>query len=132
MSIFINNNTGVALTNTFVGTVAINSIPGSTTNSLVAGNSFVSSILPVAGGVTSVLGLTNSAGALDGTQLYIPNIVSGNVNGYTTITFDSGFASGFGDASDLNQVSEPTIQVGAGFIFNNNAGAGTIQWQQSL
>ncbi len=128
---YINNNTGVALTNTFVGTVDVATLPGSVTNTLPAGYSFVSSVLPLGGGVSSVLNLTNN-GALDGTQIYIPNIVSGSVHGYTTVTIDSGMTTGFGNASDTAPVAEPVIPVGTGFLYNNNAGLGPVTWVQTL
>ena len=129
---YINNNTGVALTNTFVGVVAVSALPGSATNNLVAGNTYASSIIPFGGGITTSLQFTNVSGALDGTVISQPNIVGGSIHGFIQSVFDSSMATGFGDASDLNPVSEPQIPVGGGFIFNNNAGAGTIQWVQSL
>ncbi|HEY5503881.1 MAG TPA: hypothetical protein VIK28_01890 [Sedimentisphaerales bacterium] len=132
VAFFINNNTGVILTNTFVGSVAINSLPGTTTNNLPAGFTFVSSVLPVGGGLTSVLQLTNNAGALDGTYIYMPNIVSGTVHGYNIITIDSGMPSGYANAADLASVPEPQFPISGGFLYNNNVGGGTIQWVQIL
>jgi hypothetical protein len=131
-TILINNNTGVNVTNTFVGTVAISS--GSTgTNSLPAGYSFVSSQLPVSGGVTTLLGLTNDvAGTFNGAQVLIPKVINGQVKGYSTYTMDNSFTTGWADAGDTYQTNEPTINVGSGFIFLNNAGAGTYQWIQSM
>jgi hypothetical protein len=136
--VYFNNNTGVNQTNTFVGTVhtegaatGTNSI-GVTTNSLPEGYSFVSSKLPVAGGISSVLGLTNTAGTLNGATVYIPKInAAGSFQGYTIVTFDNGQTTGFGDGADINAVAEPIIPVGGGFIFNNNTGV-ALQWVQSL
>jgi len=80
---FNKNNTG-SVTNTIAGTVHVDgagvstNVVGVTTNTLPAGAySFVSSKMPVAGGVSTVLGLDNSTGALNYTLLYIPNIVNG-------------------------------------------------------
>lgn len=135
-AIYINNNSGNLLTNTFVGNVAISSVPGSTTNAIPAGQKFFGSILPVGGGITSALQLTNTivagSGVLDGAPIYIPNISGGSIHGYTTVYFDSGMATGFGDANDANPVAEPNIPVAGGFILNNNTGGGTINWTQSL
>ena len=128
----INNNQGAGpLTNTFTGTVAISSLPGSTTNTIPAGLNFFASQLPYAGGVETVLGVP-SDGSLDGNILETPNIVGGLVRGYTQVTFDSTMPQGFGDASDSHSVPEPVIPVGGGFFINNNQGGGTYQWVQTL
>jgi hypothetical protein len=128
----INNNSGVPITNTFVGTVAISSVPGAVTNIVGANKSFVSSVLPIGGGLISSLQFTNINGNLNGAYIYVPNIVGGNVHGYTISTFDNGFPSGFGDAADLNPAPEPNIPVGSGFIIDNNAGLGAVNWVQGL
>jgi len=131
---FINNNTGTAITNVFVGNVAVTSLPGSTTNTAVAGKTFKSSILALGGGITSSLQFSNVLGAIDGTVVYVPNIY-GNpaaVHGYNVYTFDSSLNTGFGDAADVNAVAEPQIPVGSGFIYDNNAGAGNVIWKQTL
>jgi opacity protein-like surface antigen len=140
--IYFNNNSGVNQTNTFVGTVhtdgaatGTNSI-GTTTNALPLGYSFVSSKLPIGGGVSTVLQLTNTivagAGILDGATIYLPNInpTTGAFLGYQIVTFDSSQPTGFGDAQDINPVAEPVIPVGTGFIFNNNTGK-ALTWNQS-
>lgn len=133
LGFYINNNTGVALTNTFVGTVAVNSLPGTTTNTFAAGKTFAGSILPISGGISSVMGFANTGGALDGTQVFVPNISGGGaIQGYTTSTFDSGFGTGFGNATDSAQAPEPTIPVASGFIYDNNAGLGPVVWTQTL
>ena len=131
---FVNNQTPAAITNTYVGTVHIGSgtYPGTSTNVLSAtGYSLVAPVIPVGGGLTSVLGLTNSAGALDGSYVYVPHIVNGSFNGYTVSTFDSGLATGFGDAADAVAVPEPVISVGGGFFFNNQSGS-AVNWVQSI
>jgi hypothetical protein len=130
-SFYINNNTGVVLTNVFVGSVAIVSVPGFATNSIIAGNTFKSSVLPLGGGITSSLQFTNN-GSLDGTVISVPNIVGGAIHGFVQTVFDSGMSTGFGDASDTVSAPEPQIPVAGGFIFNNNAGLGTINWVQNL
>jgi len=129
---FINNNTGTAITNVFVGSVAVNSLPGTTTNTATPGVTFKSSILAIGGGVTSSLQLTNVAGALNGTVVYLPNIYGGQVHGYIAYTFDDGYASGFGDATDSAEASEPQVPVSSAFLYNNNAGLGNVIWKQTL
>jgi len=129
---YINNNTGLLLTNTFVGSVAIATIPGSTTNVVASNKSMVGSVLPIGGGLISVLGLPNPAGANNGCYVYVPNISGGSIHGYVQTTVDNGFGTGFGDAADLNQAPEPVIPVAGGFLFDNNVGGGPINWVQSL
>jgi hypothetical protein len=142
--IYLNNNTGVSLTNTIVGTVHVDGVAtgaqtvGTTTNNLPQGYSFVSSKLPIGGGITTVLQLTNpvsvatGSGPLDGATVYFPQInAAGSFLGYTIVTFDSGQPTGFGDAQDFHPVAEPVVPVGTGFIFNNNTGV-ALEWTQSL
>jgi len=149
---YFDNTTPNAYTNTSVGIVHADNAPtgsqiaGVTTNIFLANAyTFVSSKLPIAGGVTSVLGLTNTpdtnpadanyqGGTLDYTVLYIPNIsVTGQFLGYNEVTIDSGWSTGFGNAKDNAQVAEPVIPVGGGFIFQNNLKpAQNIVWTQSL
>jgi hypothetical protein len=120
---------------TFVGTVhadgagASTNVVGVTTNHLGLGFTFISSVLPIGGGVSSVLGLP-ADGSLDGSSIYIPNIVGGQVHGFTTITIDSGQSTGFGNGNDSAAVAEPVIPVGGGFFLNNTTGA--ENWVQSL
>jgi len=131
-SFYINNNTGTVLTNAFVGNVAVAVLPGTATNSAVAGSSFLGSVVPFGGGLISSLQFSNVAGALDGTVVSQPNIVGGNINGFIQSVYDSGMPTGFGDAADINPAPEPNIPVATGFIYNNNAGGGTIKWVQRL
>jgi hypothetical protein len=138
-------NGGNKLTNTIVGQVHNDVAPtgsqvvGTTTNILPVGLDFVASKLPIAGGVSSVLGITNSSpggpgnGVLDGDQIYVPLInAQGAFQGYNIVTFDSTLSTGFGDARDTDGIAqpEPIIPVGGGFIFGNY-GSSTI-WTQSL
>jgi hypothetical protein len=136
---FLNNQSGTSNTVTFVGTVHVDgaasgtNVVGLTTNVLSGSLTYVyvSSKLPVAGGVSAVLGLKNDlAGTLDGSLILIPNIVGGNVNGYTTIQFDSTQPTGFANALGNASVPEPVIQVGSGFFFSNQTG-GNYNWIQS-
>jgi hypothetical protein len=136
--IYYFNNTGLAISNTVVGTVHVDAIAtgtnivGVTTNVLTPGYNFVSSKISVGGGVSSSIGLTNPGGVLDGTLIYIPNINgSGTFLGYTIRTIDSSFSTGFADFGDSVQEPEPIIPVGTGFIFFNNLGA-NYNWVQSL
>jgi hypothetical protein len=133
---FFFNNQYQAVTNTFVGQVHIDSgtYPGTSTNTLpvTPSYSFASSVLPIAGGISSVLGLTNSAGALDGTFIYLPNInAAGSFLGYNIVQFDSSQTTGFANAADTAAVAEPVISVGASFLLNNESGA-PISWVQSI
>jgi hypothetical protein len=137
-SFYINNNTGVNQTNTFVGTVHIDAAAtgsqsvGQTTNNIPSGEFFYSSELPIGGGVASVLQFPALSGAFDGSYFYVPNIISGNIRGYTTYTVDSGQTpSGFGNAGDSAEVPEPVIPVGTGFLLNNNTGSAAT-WVQAL
>ena len=135
-AIFINNTVG-SNTLTLVGTVHVDgaatgtNVVGLTTNSLPSTPqfSFVASKLPVGGGVSAVAQLPKD-GSLDGCVLYIPNIVAGAVAGFNQVTIDSSWASGFGNAADTAQVSEPTISVGSGFFFYNTLGT-PVNWVQS-
>jgi hypothetical protein len=111
---------------------------------LITGLNFVSSKLPIGGGLGTVLGLTNSVSggnggpnsgtsALDFSYVYVPNMVNGAFSGYTKYTFDTDFPSGFADGADLVGVTEPQIPIGAGIIvqYENANGAGaTYTWTQ--
>jgi hypothetical protein len=130
------NNQYAAVTNTFVGQVHIDSgtYPGTSTNTLSSTPTYslASSVLPIAGGISSVLGLTNSAGALDGTFLYLPNInAAGTFLGYNIVQFDSSQTTGFANSSDSAAVPEPVLSVGASLLINNQSGA-PISWVQSI
>jgi len=138
---YFDNTYNVGYTNTFVGTVHTDGAAvgtgtiGVTTNVLTTGFNFVSSKLPIAGGVSSVLGLTNvitaGVGALDGDLLYVPNIsTAGAFLGYDIITIDSSKSTGFADSADVNAVPEPVIPVGGGFIFDNTY-TSSVSWIQS-
>jgi len=128
------NNQGASNTVTIAGSVAVNALPGTTTNT-IPGNkvlTLTASILPVGGGISSALGFQNVGGALDGNYIYIPKFNAAHVQtGFNQYTFDSGFASGFGDAADSVQVSEPQIPVGSGFFYGNQDGT-TRVWVQTL
>jgi hypothetical protein len=135
------NNQNFAFTNTFVGTVHVDgagvstNVVGVTTNSIGTLHTyvFISSKLPVGGGISSALGLSNdSNGDLDGSIVYIPNIgVDGQVHGYNQVAYSSGSPSGFVNAATAAVVPEPQIPVGGGFLFNNQSG-GTWNWIQSF
>jgi hypothetical protein len=132
IGIFI-QNTASPITNTFVGTVHIDgttgtNVVGITTNALSLGFRFISSKLPVGGGISSVLKLPND-GSLDGSIINIPNIVGGNVRGFTQITIDSSQPTGFGNSSDTASVPEPIIPVGTGFFLQDTSG--NENWVQS-
>ena len=136
-AIYLNNNTGTPNTNTFVGTVHVDAaaagaqVVGQTTNVIGTGLNYYASKLPIGGGLGSVVQLPVLSGALDGALLYVPNIVSGSVNGYTIYTCDSSWANGFGNAADSAMAVEPVISVGSGFFINNNTGL-PVSWVQAL
>ena len=134
-----NNNPSTCTNITFVGTVLVGG-PGASTNVVglatnILGNAttyvVVGSVLPIGGGITTVLQLANPAGAYDGSLVLSPNIVSGNIHGYSSVQFDSGSPTGFSDPSTSAQKPEPQIAVAQGFLFSNTSGA-PITWVQSL
>jgi hypothetical protein len=139
---FFFNSANTNTTNTFIGQVHIGSgtYPGTSTNTLPSSpvESFVSSVLPIGGGISSVLGLTNPSpggpgnGPLDGTYLYLPVISgTGHFSGYNIVQFDSTQTTGFANAADTGSVPEPVIPVGGSFLINNQSGA-PISWVQSI
>jgi hypothetical protein len=130
---FLFNNQGVSNNITYVGTVPVNSLPGTTTNTIPGDKvlTLVASVLPVGGGISTSLGFTNAAGSLDGNYVFVPKFAGGVQTGFNQYTFDSGFASGFGDAADAAQAPEPQIPVGGGFFYGNQDGI-TRTWIQSL
>ena len=132
---FLNNNSGVLLTNTFVGVVHVEGAGtgsvGRTTNVLATGFNFVGSKISVGGGLTTSLGLTNPAGVLDGVLVYTPNINgSGAFLGYVITQFDSSAGSGFSDLGG-SPTTEPQVSVSSGVIINNNTGS-AYSWTQNL
>jgi hypothetical protein len=146
---FIDNESGNAFTNTFTGTVQIDSgaYPGTSTNNVAANAaySFLSAKIPVAGGVQTVLGLTNNIidqygdGLLDGEAVLVPKFTSkviGGVTyykaaGYTEYQYLASSSTGFVGADGQTVLPEPQIPVGSGFLFyNDNVQA--VSWVQSL
>jgi hypothetical protein len=132
---YLFSNQGPATTNTYVGSVHIDSgsIPGTTTN-IIPGSqvlTLLSPKIPVGGGVSTVLGLTNNAGALDGNFIIIPVFSGGVQTGFNQFTFDSGFSTGFGNAADSAQAPEPQIPVGGGFFYGSQDG-NNVTWIQHL
>ena len=101
---------------TFVGTVHVDAAAtgtqtvGSTTN-IISGTAqyvYLSSKLPIAGGVSSVLGITNdAAGDMDGSVVLVPNVVSGVVRGYVQSVFSSSSTTGFKNPAGTAQVPKP-------------------------
>jgi len=150
--IYILNNGGnisTPSTNVLVGAVHVDALAagtqtvGSTTNILTKGFNFVASKLPIGGGLTSVLQLTNpvvggnggpngGTGPLDFSLVSIPNIVNGHFIGFTTYTIDSDYASGWADSGDNGITSEPTVPVGVGIIIDyvDNLNQGPYYWIQ--
>jgi len=136
---FLFNNQNASNTVTYVGVVTIGgpgastNVVGLTTNILSSHTlySFPSSVLPIGGGISSVLGIVNVGGNLDGSLVLIPKITGGVVHGYTEFEFDSTQTTGFSDAVTGNAVAEPVISVGGSFLFSNQSGS-DYQWVQSL
>jgi hypothetical protein len=147
--VFIDNLNG-AFTNTVVGTVHVDfaatgtQTVGVTTNNVGGNDQFIASKLPIAGGLSSVLGITNvynaanGYGPQDGNIVYVPNIGAGGFTGYTEYVFDSLQPTGFGNKTDNNSPEtgtqfaspEPVIPVGGGFLIDNINGS--FVWTQSL
>jgi hypothetical protein len=114
-----------------VGSVQIASIPGTSTNTFGAHPlSSISSVIPVGGGLSTVLNFPHD-GSLDGDALDIPKIVNGVFSGYNVVSIDSVWTSGYGNALDNAQVLEPVIPVATGFFFVNYNG-GSVAWVQTL
>jgi len=104
----------------------------------------VGSALPLSGGVSSSLQLSNvfniglGQGPLDGCQIQTPNINnSGQLTSFTAYFMDSnpddyppGQFTGFTDSSG-NPLPEPVIPMGGFFFFVNQAGS-TVNWNQIL
>jgi hypothetical protein len=136
---FLFNNQNGSNTVTFVGTVTVDgsgastNVVGVSTNILAHNTVYVlpSSKIPVGGGVSSVLGIVNVGGALDGSIVLIPNIISGVIHGYKQIQFDSSSGTGFSDASTFAPVAEPVIPVSGTFLFSNQSGS-DYNWIQSF
>jgi hypothetical protein len=137
---FFLNNTGVSNLVTIVGTVHTDGTGsgsiGVTTNGLSSSPSltFIGSKFPVGGGLSSELQLpaTNVSAGIDFTLVQIPLINSaGNITGFSTVTVDSSFPTGFGDATDSVGVPQPIIPVAQGFFYFNNTGS-PKKWIQSL
>jgi len=142
-----NNQTASSNVLTFVGAVrgqngaVISNNVSLPTNPLF---NYVSSALPLAGGVSSSLQLSNvfdniaGQGPLDGCQIQVPNINnSGQLTFFSVFFMDSnpddyppGQFTGFTDTSG-NPLPEPQIPMGSGFFFVNQAGS-TVQWKQVL
>jgi hypothetical protein len=132
------NNAAASNNITYVGTVSVDAPPtgsqvvGTSTNVISGSHAYTlaGSRIPVGGGISSVLQLTNTAGALDGTFIYVPNIsANGTFLGYSISQFDSSQSTGFANANDSASVPEPQIKVASGFFINNQSG-GPITWVQ--
>jgi hypothetical protein len=124
-----NNQSGVSNNLTYVGEVRT----GTNTVSIPYPPEFraVGSPAPLAGGVSTVLQLTNPGGVLDGdaVQTMVRN-PSGSVKGFSSFNFDSAAGTGFSDSGG-NPIPEPQIAVGQGFFFDN-VNATTVTWKQVL
>jgi hypothetical protein len=124
----------IALTNTFVGQVAIAAGTSYTNTYPTAGNSYlVGSVVPYAGSITNG---GNSGGGLnlnfatnpsaDFTQILIWNPATAS---YTAYLSDSGSPSGWDD-SNFSPVDPPSLNVGDAFFVVPTTG--NLQWSQGL
>jgi hypothetical protein len=120
---FIQNNSGTAFTVTFVGLVR----EGQLTHSMVLGNNPVSSYVPLAGGISSDLGLVNQNGALD-----MDTLTFWTDTGPQTVMFDSTMPTGFADMFDNYSVPEPQVAVGQAFEFWIPPYGNTYSWTQNF
>jgi hypothetical protein len=130
---FFNNQVGAALTNvTFVGNVRTGT--NNLTLPVSAHTTAAGSPLPLAGGISSVLGLTNPGGALDTCEIHKAVINgAGSITGYSVSVFDSltdDTTTGFTDRNG-NPITQPTINIAQGFFFNNQT-ATPVTWTQVL
>jgi len=66
----------------------------------------------------------NTLGQLDGTLVYVPNYNSagGPPTGFTIVTMDSTFPTGWADVTDVRGVAPPIMKTGDGAYFLNNLG----------
>jgi hypothetical protein len=113
---FFINNAGSVFTNTYTGAVAIN-VSATGTNALIAGFQAVGSLLPEAGGVTSVLNLQPA----DFSFLY--------VYGAGTFTVGEYYQGAWYDPNTSLPIAEPQASTAQGFFINNNASA---PWTQTM
>ena len=123
------------LTNTFTGSVAINSGTTNTVTLPVGGADYlVGSTVPYAGSITNNPGLNLNSldtvggvvGAGDFTQVLIWDPVAAN---FTLIQTDSGSTTGWDDYN-FNPITPPSLKVGDGiFIVPSTA---NVNWIQSL
>jgi len=123
------------LTNTFTGSVAINTGTTNTVTYPVGGNDYlVGSTVPYAGSITNNPGLNLNSldtvggvvGAGDFTQVLIWSPTGAS---FTLIQTDSGSPTGWDDYN-FNSITPPSLNVGDGvFIIPSTA---NVQWTQSL
>jgi len=126
---YLFNNQLAAGTITYVGNVRVGT---NTLNFPISSHVYaVGSPLPLAGGISTSLGLVNTAGALDGAEIQtaLAN-AAGQITGFKVSVFDSGQTTGFSDRN-FTQVAEPQIAIGQGFFLNSQA-ASAITWKQVL
>jgi len=126
---YLFNNQLAAATITYVGNVRVgtNTLTFPVSSHVYA----VGSPLPLAGGISSTLGLINTAGAIDGAEVQTAVLnAAGQVTGFRVSVFDSTQTSGFSDRN-FNQVTEPQIAIGQGFFLNSQA-ASAVTWKQVL
>ena len=105
---FLKNNSGTPLTVTFVGEVG----QGSLTNPVPSGYEVEASLVPQAGGVSTVLGLP----AADGDQIF-----KWNGTGYITYLYED--PGGGGEWSP----SEPAVEVGEAVFSRKSAGVSWVR-----
>ena len=94
--------------------------PSSYTLTLPVGYSLIANQLNNAGGNAGNVLFPNN-GSRDGDQLQFYNGCTNN--GYTVYTFDSGFPTGFGNATDTIGVPAPILSPGQGVFYLNNSGS---------
>jgi len=129
---FLFNSPSAAQTLTFVGNVRVG------TNVLTFPKSTrvyaTGSPLPLTGGISSTLGLINTAGSLDFCEVQQARVnAAGQVIGFQVSVFDSSTddtLTGFIDRNG-NAIAEPTVKIGEGFFFNNPAKT-SVSWTQVL
>ena len=94
--------------------------PSSYTLTLPVGYSLIANQLNNAGGNAGNVLFPNN-GSRDGDLLQFYNGCTNN--GYTVYTFDSGFPTGFGNATDTIGVPAPILSPGQGVFYVNNSGS---------
>ena len=90
--------------------------------------SALGSPIPFVGGIITKGQFSNVGGALDGNAIMRLVTAGGIAKGYDPSYFDSSKSTGFSDSGG-NQIPEPQLVPGQGFLFDNQVGP-VVTWKQ--